>query len=322
MNQGEACTDFLVHLACISLGAVEAREHALELVQSVSVSCNQGCGVLYCSEACRDAAEEAGHDLLCAGRCKSEDESLFNFKLHAMEYNDGFLLAGQVFASILKRALRAGNGLDCNDLLWEKYDVLIPRGRSGASDHNERPYERESYKMLMDAFKSLPELENYADSLMTFLPFTFFVALLQKFVCNNAGVRIQHPVCNKLRANEKLFVDQLAFEMGKVLNSEDEEPLCGNDLIEFPDYYFSPVDGEALYPKLAAANHSCNPNAAVSFECGGSARVSLVALRNLADGDEICHDYAKFSNSREERRAALRQYGISCDCARCCDSLT
>ena len=75
-------------------------------------------------------------------------------------------------------------------------------------------------------------------------------------------------------------------------------------------------------------NHSCDPNAVVSYDSGGGAEVipdaigvpataRIVALRDIAAGEEIVHPYVDREEPREERRAGLAIYGIQCNCARC-----
>lgn len=78
----------------------------------VVVRCTQGCGEVYCSERCRDAHFRNCHNLLCTGPIQTEDHPLLKFKYHAIEHADTFLLAGQVFAFLINRAMGAGGGVD------------------------------------------------------------------------------------------------------------------------------------------------------------------------------------------------------------------
>ena len=54
--------------------------------------------------------------------------------------------------------------------------------------------------------------------------------------------------------------------------------------------HVGPIVGSALYPLLTLANHSCDPNASIDF-LGESNRGSMVALRDIAEGEEICITY-------------------------------
>ena len=50
-----------------------------------AVCCTQGCGTLYCSAPCRDAAFETHHRLLCVGLLEDAEHPLYQFKICAMQ---------------------------------------------------------------------------------------------------------------------------------------------------------------------------------------------------------------------------------------------
>ena len=54
--------------------------------------------------------------------------------------------------------------------------------------------------------------------------------------------------------------------------------------------FLQPVSGSGLFPILTLANHDCDPNASIEF-LGESNQGSLVALRDIACGQEICITY-------------------------------
>jgi len=74
------------------------------------VRCKQGCGEIYCSEACRDAHFSHSHNLLCTGPVDREDHPLLRFKYHALEHADTLLLAAQVMSHLINRAMASGGG--------------------------------------------------------------------------------------------------------------------------------------------------------------------------------------------------------------------
>lgn len=87
--------------------------------QATVVRCAQGCGELYCSEACRDAHFQQSHNLLCVGPLTAEDP-LLRFKYHALEHADTLLLAAQVFAYLINRAKAAGGGAEVTQNLMQE----------------------------------------------------------------------------------------------------------------------------------------------------------------------------------------------------------
>jgi hypothetical protein len=58
----------------------------------------------------------------------------------------------------------------------------------------------------------------------------------------------------------------------------------------------NPVLGSGLYPLLTLANHNCNPNASIEF-LKESNQGSMVALRDIPVGEEICITYVPNGNS-------------------------
>jgi len=79
---------------------------------TATVRCSQGCGEVYCSEACRDMHYKHSHNLLCAGPIDREDHPLLQFKYHALEHTDTLLLVAQVLAHIVNRAKASGGGAE------------------------------------------------------------------------------------------------------------------------------------------------------------------------------------------------------------------
>lgn len=69
-------------------------------------SCDHFCGLLYCSELCRDAHWQQSHQLLCTGTISEEDASsspLLQFKTHSMATNEIFLMVADIFATVCKK---------------------------------------------------------------------------------------------------------------------------------------------------------------------------------------------------------------------------
>jgi len=87
-------------------------------------------------------------------------------------------------------------------------------------------------------------------------------------------------------------------------------------VVRFSTKLFPALKGYGLYPKLAAVNHSCEPNAVGVF-CG-DANLLLLASRTIRKGEEICIDYIdNEEDDAETRRQALLPYGFICGCPRC-----
>lgn len=75
--------------------------------------------------------------------------------------------------------------------------------------------------------------------------------------------------------------------------------------------------GLCYEPTLALANHSCAPNAFILFD---GRCVSLKALNPIKKDDDIFISYVDATQSRDTRRAELRDiYFFDCNCRKCTD---
>ncbi|KAJ7129082.1 hypothetical protein C8R46DRAFT_925638 [Mycena filopes] len=91
------------------------------------------------------------------------------------------------------------------------------------------------------------------------------------------------------------------------------------------DPALSPL-GAGVAPSIALINHACEPNAVVVVPRASSAAAArrmeplmhVVALRDIAPGEEILTAYIDTTLPREQRRAALREtYHFECVCTLC-----
>ena len=78
--------------------------------------------------------------------------------------------------------------------------------------------------------------------------------------------------------------------------------------------------GICFDPTLALANHSCTPNAFISFD---GQRASLGALSNIKKDEQIFVTYIDATQPHERRGKALRErYFFTCECVKCQASKT
>lgn len=78
--------------------------------------------------------------------------------------------------------------------------------------------------------------------------------------------------------------------------------------------------GAAVYPVLCLLNHSCDPNA-VPVRSLKHAKTSVVALKNLKCGDEICISYTPIftmQDTEERLKYLFDRYNFYCTCDACC----
>ncbi|KAH9249416.1 hypothetical protein BASA81_012863 [Batrachochytrium salamandrivorans] len=74
--------------------------------------------------------------------------------------------------------------------------------------------------------------------------------------------------------------------------------------------------GTALYDRLSSTNHSCLPNACITFGLGGVARLS--AIEKISPGEQITISYIDIFKRLKERQTQLKkQYYFDCLCRLC-----
>lgn len=79
-------------------------------------------------------------------------------------------------------------------------------------------------------------------------------------------------------------------------------------------------EGSGLYLLQSKINHSCNPNAEIRFPFSNNI-LQVVALRDIAEGEEVCISYldeCELNRSRHSRQKYLEEnYLFACECDKC-----
>lgn len=121
-------------------------------------------------------------------------------------------------------------------------------------------------------------------------------------------------------------VSQWVTKSSELKLSEEEK----TELDKFIDKLYEDMDlhsgnflnneGVALFQLQSACNHSCVPNAEPTYLHNNS-RLSLVALRDISAGEEICISYlddCALERSRHSRQKELKEnYLFICICEKC-----
>lgn len=198
------------------------------------VRCSQGCGEIYCSEACRDAHFQHSHNLLCVGPLQSEDHPLIRFKYHAIEHADTLLLAAQVLAFIVNRARSMGGGAEVTQKLMRELLCFChapfreacrpPPGRAKDADffsHTEAIV-GEAARLLKEALEPHAPVE-----VATIFQSggAFFSEVLGMFEYNNIDVEVASPLSLLFEAVAKAFAAKSSVEPQAVTGLQQLEAL-------------------------------------------------------------------------------------------------
>ena len=115
----------------------------------------------------------------------------------------------------------------------------------------------------------------------------------------------------------------LCFEQQLNIDREDVIELytvvATNNLSVYdPD---SPPDRKCAFFKwFSTVNHSCEPNATLVTDDYAKGAMSLVAVKDIAQGDEITIPYISFNSDpgKAARQAIiLHEYAFACRCTKC-----
>merc|ERR1712232_425842 len=116
--------------------------------------------------------------------------------------------------------------------------------------------------------------------------------------------------------------------MGEGATPDEKEIVCQapRGQLAFSTALFPSYRGYAIFPRLALANHSCEPTCAVEFTFAGTLFLLAQGVGKVQPSTELTISYldaslgVKVSSSpmaREKRRKLLRPYGFECACP-CC----
>lgn len=267
------------------------------------------CRLRYCSPDCRDEAWRRYHQLLCLGPSADDDLHPSN-RLDELWRNAHFPpetasvhLITRILAMIrLDPAFKEILKTFC-------YDSKSDDGRLLHKAFGDRFEKRsEEVRSAVAEFLGGEEIADY-------LTQSGFISLLTLIGMNSQGIGTNSftswyrnfEASSSLGEEEKAAVESFVDDV-----YEKIEVATGTD--------FMNNEGAALYRYQSACNHSCEPNAEVTFPLNSDA-AALRLLHDVVAGEEICISYleeCQRRRSRHSRRNQLREnYVFDCECARC-----
>jgi len=177
------------------------------------------------------------------------------------------------------------------------------------------------HKVFGDKFGS--RREEIRNALLSFLDFeeaadylseSGFASLLTLIGMNSQGIGTssftswyRNLESSPLPDDDKIAVESFVDEVYEKIEAETGTDFMNNE-------------GAALYSVQSACNHSCSPNAEVTFQHNNDT-LTLVATKDIEAGEEICISYleeCQRGRSRHSRRKQLREnYVFECECEQC-----
>lgn len=266
--------------------------------------------VKYCCKECQDRAWQEYHKTLCMGPSKDDAEHPLNRlqeawrNMHYPPETSSIMLIVKILAMIKQAE--------------DKSAVMGLFSQFVKTTVNEE--EQIVHKLLgkqfqeqLDIMLQLTREALYDDDIQQWLTPEGFRSLFALIGTNGQGIgsssiSVWVKNCEKLQLpseeKEQLdkYIDQLYEELDRVSGT------------------FLDCEGSGLYNLQSACNHSCVPNAEITFPYNNHVMV-LKAVQDIAEDEEICISYldeCDKDRSRHSRQKILREnYLFICNCVKC-----
>ncbi|XP_067036789.1 histone-lysine N-trimethyltransferase SMYD5-like [Acropora muricata] len=269
------------------------------------------CQVRYCSEECRQYAWDQYHRTLCLGENHGDPNHPLELlqeawrKMHYPPETASVMLIAQMIATVLQ-ALEP----------WKQQEIFEDFCHSVVNKQKQIVHKLlgDQFKEQLDLLRVLMSNALFDEKLQQWFEPEGFKSLVALIGTNGQGIGTSslsiyvHNLENLADVSQDerqaldLFIDQLYEEMDRVSGQ------------------FLNCEGSGLYSLQSSCNHSCEPNAEVTFPYNNST-LALKALCSIQPGEEIVICYlgeCDRERSRHSRQRLLREnYLFSCACAKC-----
>ncbi|XP_073997905.1 SET and MYND domain containing, class 5 [Rhodnius prolixus] len=263
------------------------------------------CGVGFCSTSCKELSWEQYHKCLCTLRNPSLNKLLKSWS--------GFHYPPETSSIMLLLKMIAIIELSSN------YDEAVSTFLK--FQHN---YVNEDENMLMK-FLGSEYAENFR-IVHSLLHEVFPCKFVKEFVTEDGLRKLFALIGRNGQGIGTSVYSEWVKKVEKLDLNEEEKSKMDifiNKVYDAMNEHvgtFLNCEGSGLYKMQKNINHSCNPNATVTFP-HSNFTLSLIASKNIKAGEEICVSYLDECNlfrSRHSRRVILRNhYLFECHCEKC-----
>lgn len=282
--------------------------------KSKHVQCQNACDACFCSVECRDQAWVVYHQSMCAGVPENATRIALLGQLcevwrstHYPPETCSILLAVKLLFSIKNSSFPLKQVDELKQFCCKLSE----------------PQQQQLHKLLGEKFRDNIEIIKHLVSEITADPLLrsivsvdiSFLDLLGLIARNGQGIGTN--AFSKWAENAERLVASNPGELESLNTLIDQLYQRMDEVTGLP---FLNNEGSGLYRLQSGINHSCVPNAQVTFPNNNN-RLVLQALQNIEPGDEItiCYlDECMQSRSRHTRRKyLLENYLFACTCTKC-----
>lgn len=298
------------------------------------------CRAVFCSVECQTSVSKPGrhfgwHKLLCIGEESPTGDEAFEFSAYCERTSETFLLAATVLAkmtrSTTKDSVMRILHTSSDAVPWH---IVAARSRLAAAEVEYADFNKLS-AILQDEILQAWHLlgywsrfeEHHAKELTNYITFDIFANIAAII-----EVRFKPVTLDTIRGVKMTeFQNSLAAERYHEGPADDPTSTCfdNHSAQKHDTCNFEHSDGElhtenafvslVASPTMLQLEHSCTPNVQIEMASDGYNRIELVALHDVAMGEEIVISYVSSSTPVEHRRRVLLgHFGIICHCPRCC----
>lgn len=310
-----------------------------------------GCDAAYCSVRCHDTAWAAYHAVLCPGRMTGAQRAAldrflaYEWVQNGVDYSDTALCALRILAQVLASHRLRGMPLEQAYLPVSQL-IRAPITKFFFSyllmDEKDKPKTQEQQLELLRQIKRDPmscpavygeyngdsrskahfihqglgmltEMFGFDETERAFITAERWSELLGSVLLNGQE-RAPHSYYDTLRE----AVQSLPGGGAKIL-TDFERSLAE----EFPDANVKErlsesAQGQSIYAVGCLFNHSCDPNLQVTYTSAMDETMTIVALRDIRAGEELCISYIEEKEPFAERQQQLYEhYLFECCCSKC-----
>ena len=254
----------------------------------------------YCSETCREAAEESYHLVLCGADFISSDarvhplHHLYNLCTE-LQSSVPFFVA-RIFAVICQRIV----GLQMSP------EEAMQDFRNFVSSEDAQPGDEMALFLIKNLFVRFP----FMNDIVSLSSYQRFTSAIRRNAQTVSPVSDLHSWFeNELKKSTE--ADSLMKSLG--FTADSLKDYMATDVMTL----LSKNHGAALLPIGNCTNHSCDPNV-IASSSHNNHTITFVAINQIDEGDELLISYVDDNLDWKERHALLNEfYRFECTCIRC-----
>lgn len=328
--------------------------HAMLAEESPSVaqpSCAWGCGERYCDETCKEKhVRRLGHRVFCVGPLDSWDHPIAALRLEAArdDDQDGLLafvqeMAARVLHETNAEMERRGTDERTADDEEDEDAVVAAAVEKASLAWFVKGGESKTSPLAPSSPRCLTMASLVANASKAAIDDRENDRFITHVTCGNQNrlsstdgdatedTKKKEKRRRRLRAAAALLFDARGVSALATLATRNQLSVVVVRRDLFKTQETKTYDGLGVFPLTCLMNHSCAPNAETLFDDGfddeavrvsstaeaSAPRARVVALRDVAAGEELTHAYVDVTRPAEVRAAALAGFGFKCGCERC-----